>query len=120
MKNSRLDFVLSRDGASCFMEVKHVTLADHRGTAMFPDAVTRRGQRHLRELAGLAGEGHRAVLFLVVARTDTEGFRPADEVDPDYGRELRAAVAAGVEVMAWQLAIDTRGMNLVQPVAVDL
>jgi len=105
---SRLDLSLEGHAGhprTCFVEVKCVTLRVGPGLAAFPDAVTARGSRHLAELARLAGEGHRAVLFFAVGRDDVQAVRPADEVDPVYGRALRQAVAAGVEVHAWAMTL---------------
>ena len=88
----------------CFVEVKNVTLAID-GIAAFPDAVTTRGTKHLRELVRLKRQGHRAVLIFVVQREDCASFRPADEIDQEYGRWLRRAARAGVEVLPYQASV---------------
>lgn len=96
---TRLDFALrrSRDGMFHFIEVKNVTLAES-GVARFPDAVTTRGQKHLRELIQLVEQGNRAELVFTVQREDVRCFSPAVEIDPEYGRLLRRAHEAGVWV----------------------
>ena len=99
--SSRLDFHLIGDAGSCYVEVKTVTMAEH-SAAMFPDSVTTRGKKHLRELIGLRAAGHRAVALFCVNRGDCTHFAPADTIDPDYGRLLREACEAGVEVLAYQ------------------
>lgn len=100
-KNSRIDVLLEKEsGERCYVEVKSTTLA--RGKrALFPDAVTERGRKHLGELADMVRAGHRAVMFFCVSREDVAGFSPADDIDPAYGRTLREVVEQGVEVLAY-------------------
>jgi len=101
-ENSRVDFRLDYPDGSLFLEVKSVTLGfDDSAVAAFPDAVTQRGAKHLRELAALAREGVRAVLLYCVNITGIEAVRPAEEIDPAYAAALREAVAAGVQVLAY-------------------
>ena len=101
---TRLDICLEVSRGLCFVEVKNVTLAVD-GTAAFPDAVTTRGTRHLRELIRLKRQGHRAVVLFVIQREDCSSFRPADEIDQEYGRWLRRAARAGVEVLPYQASV---------------
>lgn len=98
--HTRLDLCLEGQSGSCFVEVKNVTLANE-GVAAFPDAVTERGTKHLRELMRLHREGHRAAIVFVIQRPDCSVFRPADEIDVEYGRWLRKAVKAGVEALPY-------------------
>lgn len=103
---SRLDIVLEgRRGERCYVEVKNSTLVKG-GVALFPDAVTIRGRKHLVELARLVAEGSRGVIFFLVQRMDARHFSPADHIDPEYGAELRRAVGAGVEAIAYDVEID--------------
>lgn len=107
-ERSRIDLLLTGpDRRDCYVEVKNVTLMadDEPGIARFPDAVTTRGTRHLRELMNVVAGGGRGVLVFHVARADAEEVRPADAIDPEYGRTLREAVAAGVEVLAYKIHI---------------
>lgn len=100
-QGSRVDLLLSAAGRPpCYLEVKNVTAAAEDGVALFPDAVTARGARHLDELAAQAAAGCRAVLVFCVQREDVAEVRPADAIDPHYGRRLRSALASGVEVLA--------------------
>lgn len=103
--DSRLDFMLQRDDQRVLLEVKNVTLTDGGSTALFPDAVTTRGQKHLRELADAVARGYRAVIFFLVQRHEAEAFAPADAIDPEYGRLLRQAAAEGVEVLAYRTRV---------------
>lgn len=101
-ENSRVDFRLDFPGGPAFVEVKSVTLGfDGSTVAAFPDAVTQRGAKHMRELASLAREGIRAVQLYCVNLSGIDAVRPAEEIDPGYAAALREAVAAGVEVLAY-------------------
>jgi sugar fermentation stimulation protein A len=99
---SRIDFFLERAETRILLEVKNVTLMHDQRTACFPDAVTVRGQKHLRELMSAVTEGLRGIIFFVVQRAAAEAFTPADDIDPEYGRLLREAADAGIEIMAWK------------------
>jgi len=98
-ENSRID-VLAQDaqGRQVFIEVKNATLKEGPW-ALFPDAVTQRGTKHLRELQSTAREGHRAVIAFFVHRTDVDRFDAAREIDPAYAAELDRAAGAGVEIL---------------------
>jgi sugar fermentation stimulation protein A len=100
--DSRLDFLLEKADERVLVEVKNVTLCDAPGVACFPDAVTTRGQKHLRELMGARKTGYRAVIFFLVQRGEATAFSPADAIDPEYGRLLRLADSEGVEVLAYR------------------
>lgn len=108
---SRLDLCLERPGERCYVEVKNVTLGLD-GVAAFPDAVTERGRKHLRELIRLRRRSHRAALVFVIQRGDCAAFRPADEIDPLYGRWLRRGHAAGVEILPYQARVTPREITL--------
>ena len=105
-KRSRIDVLLEDEGrAPCYVEVKNTTLAED-GVAMFPDAATERGLKHLGELRDVAKAGMRAVQFFFISRDDVEVFRPADHIDPAYSTTLRRVADAGVEVMAWTTRVE--------------
>lgn len=103
--DSRIDFLLERTGERALVEVKNVTLTAAASVACFPDAVTIRGQKHLRELMRARSEGYRAVIFFLVQRGEATAFAPADTIDPEYGRLLRLAAKAGVEVLAYKSVV---------------
>lgn len=122
-EGSRVDLLLEghpSDGRPCYLEVKSVTLPGPGGTALFPDAVTARGLKHLRELAQVAGAGARAVIFFLVQRTGSTAFAPAAGIDPAYAATLAEVVEAGVEVMAWQAAVSPEGVGLARPLEILL
>jgi len=103
-RNSRIDLLLGGDTGLCYVEVKNVTLLrDTR--ALFPDAVTTRGQKHLHELMRVVTEGHRGVTLFIVQREDATSMSPADDIDPTYGQLLRQASEAGVELLAYQAVV---------------
>lgn len=104
-ENSRIDLLLSGPAGLCYVEVKNVTLVEG-GRAIFPDSVTERGQKHLKELMREVRAGNRGVIFFVVQRGDAGAVAPADAIDPEYGRLLRLAAASGVEAMAWQARVE--------------
>ncbi len=118
-EGGRADFLLTdpRRGR-LWLEVKHVTLA-HRDLALFPDAVTERGRRHLERLSARTAAGDRAVLLFTVARGEAGRVGPADGIDPAYGEALRLARARGVELLAHRLRASARGLLLGEPVPVD-
>ncbi len=109
--NSRIDLLLSGKQGLCYVEVKNVTLVEGN-RALFPDAETLRGQKHLTELMREVREGNRGVIFFVVQRADACSMAPADAIDPEYGRLLRLAVANGVEAFAWQAHVDPEEIYL--------
>lgn len=108
-EKSRCDFLLSEnpsDARQCYVEVKSVTLMEAEGRGLFPDAISLRGSKHIRELMAMVAQGHRAVLLFCVQHTGIEWVEPADAIDVVYGKTLREAVAAGVEVLAYRAKID--------------
>lgn len=118
--NSRIDVLLQNEnGEKCYVEVKNTTLVDG-DVAMFPDAVTERGRKHLGELMNEVEAGNRAVQFFFVSRSDVESFRPADDIDPKYAAALREAAKAGVEVMAWSVRVQRDSIELCTELPIDL
>jgi len=122
-ERSRIDVLLERGegGAEqrCWVEVKNVTLVED-GVALFPDAVTERGRKHLRELTAMVAAGDRAVMLYVVQRADGAAFAPADAIDPEYGAALREAAAAGVELLCYRAAVSPDAVRLTEPLPVRL
>jgi sugar fermentation stimulation protein A len=113
-KNSRIDLLLEDPTAGrCFVEVKNVTLVEN-GTALFPDAVSTRGQKHLQELMQVVREGHRGVIFFTVQRGDGASVSPADMIDPEYGRLLRLALDNGVEALAYRAMVTPAEIRLTE------
>ena len=117
--NSRIDLLLENGSLRCFVEVKNCTLVTD-GAASFPDAITTRGLKHLKELQAQVRSGDRSVMFYLIQRMDAGLFRPADRIDPGYGQELRRAIQNGVEVMAYDVAIDLKGIELNRKIPFDI
>ncbi len=119
-QNSRIDLLLSDPARpECYVEVKNVTLVEG-SAALFPDAVTARGQKHLLELTQMVAEGHRAVMCFVLQRSDGQWFAPADAIDPEYGRLLRQAMQAGVEALVYRAKVSPSEICLTEPVAMQV
>lgn len=114
--NSRIDFLLSGDGPDTHVEVKSVTLSRREGLAEFPDSVTARGAKHLTELAKMVADGHRAVMFYLVQRTDCTAMTLAADIDPTYARAFHDAQAAGVTVLAQACKITPQQITLGSPI----
>ncbi|MDE1463165.1 DNA/RNA nuclease SfsA [Spartinivicinus poritis] len=118
-ENSRIDFLLKGEGlVDCYVEVKNVTLAIGDGWGIFPDAVTTRGAKHIRELMEMVEAGHRAVLLFCVQHHGIEKVAPADAIDSTYSDLLREAIKVGVEVIAYQADLSAEQIELVKPLPV--
>ncbi len=100
-EKSRIDFLLSKAGQDCYVEVKNVTFGIGGGRILFPDAVTERGVKHLRELIKMVGQGHRSMLVFCVQHAGAKTVGLADEIDPYYAQVMQQALSAGVEVIAY-------------------
>ncbi|MCW8858344.1 MAG: DNA/RNA nuclease SfsA [Deltaproteobacteria bacterium] len=118
--DSRIDFHLEKEDEKVLIEVKNVTLCCEPTTACFPDAVTTRGQKHLRALLAAKKQGYRAVIFFLVQRAEATAFSPADEIDPEYGRLLRDVVAGGVESMAYKSIVTVQENRIGEQIPVLL
>ncbi|GKX58515.1 DNA/RNA nuclease SfsA [Leminorella grimontii] len=114
-ENSRIDFLLGHENRpDCYIEVKSVTLLEN-GCGYFPDAVTARGQKHLRELQAEAEQGHRAVLLFAVLHSGIECVDVARHVDPTYAKLFERVKECGVEVVCYKADISPKGMILQAP-----
>lgn len=118
-ERSRIDLLLEGAAGRCYVEVKNATLIEGQ-RALFPDAVTTRGQKHLRELMRVVADGDRGVIFFTVQRGDAASLSPADAIDPEYGRLLRLALGSGVEALAYRAEISTEEIRLKQRLPVVL
>ena len=116
---SRFDFSFLKDGKRCFLEVKGVTL-ETDGICAFPDAPTERGTKHLRELTQAVEAGYGAYVLFVIQMEDVAYLHPNDATDPAFGKRLREAAAAGVQILAMDCAVTPESMALRRPVEVRL
>ena len=118
--HTRLDLLLENEAKEkCYVEIKNCTLVE-KGIAMFPDAVTTRGQKHLDELVHLVSSGYRGVIFFLIQRMDANSFKPAEMIDKVYAQKLRKAVQKGVEVIAMDTSINTRMIRIKKHIPVSL
>jgi sugar fermentation stimulation protein A len=119
-KSSRVDFLLEGPlRPPCYLEIKNVHLMRQAGLAEFPDAVTKRGARHLAELADMVALGHRAVMLYLIQIGSARRFALARDIDPAYGKAFDAARAAGVEAIAYRCGITRDGIEVVEPVVIS-
>jgi sugar fermentation stimulation protein A len=118
-KSSRVDFLLEDPARPpCYLEIKNVHLMRRPGLAEFPDAVTKRGAKHLAELGDMAAAGARAVMLFLIQIASAQRFALARDIDPTYGRAFDAARRAGVEAIAYRCAISRDGIEVIAPVAI--
>ncbi len=116
---SRLDIVIEKDDQSTFIEIKNCSLAvDNQ--AMFPDAVTERGTKHLHELMELIKQGYKGCIFYLIQRMDAEKFKPAAHIDPVYSNTLKEAADKGVMVLAYQAEVSPAGIEVIRSLPVEL
>ncbi len=109
--DSRFDIFAENDSVKCFIEVKNVTLKEGK-YALFPDAVTVRGQKHLKTLLEVMENGKRAVMLYIIQRTDVEIFAPATEIDPQYSKILKFALNEGVEIVPLQVNVTPERLTI--------
>ena len=120
-ENSRIDILLSDTSRpDCYVEVKNVTMAAEPSVAAFPDSVSKRAAKHMRELTAMVQQGHRAVVFFLVSRSGVQSIRPAHEIDPSYAIALKDAASAGVEILAYSLVFNTNSVELGSRIEVTL
>ncbi|WP_435929127.1 DNA/RNA nuclease SfsA [Dryocola sp. BD613] len=119
-ERSRIDFMLQADNkVNCYIEVKSVTLSA-QGSGFFPDAVSLRGQKHLRELMSVVMHGERAVLLFAVLHSAIASVSPARHIDAKYAQLLCEAQECGVEIIAWRAELSAGGLTLTSPLPVCL
>ncbi len=130
-ENSRIDFLLSDSlesgavrslpqKANCYVEVKSVTLGLEGGQGLFPDAVSARGTKHLRELIAMVKNQYRAVIIFCVQHEGIEYFSAAKEIDPLYSHTLKEAIDIGVEVLVYKAKISSKEIVLVESIPCHL
>ena len=117
--HTRLDLQVSHGTSSTFIEIKNCSLAIDR-CAMFPDAVTTRGAKHLHELIRLTTEGRNACIFFLVQRTDADRFAPASQIDSIYANTLKEAAKAGVMVLVYLAEVTPEGIDVIRPLPYSL
>jgi sugar fermentation stimulation protein A len=117
-EGKRLDFLLDNI-VKCYLEVKSVTLVQD-GVALFPDAPTQRGKEHIKALHRAIVEGHKGAIIFVAQRADPYVFTSNDSVDPEFGKQLRKAADAGLEVYALVCRVTLEGIEVDHQIPVIL
>ena len=111
--NSKIDIFLQDESkVNCYVEVKNVHLSREKGLAEFPDGITSRGTKHLKELANVAKNGDRAVMLYLIQRNDCNYFKIAEDIDIEYGKAFIDALNAGVEVICIDTILNTSEINI--------
>ena len=118
-KNSRFDLLLAKQDGLCFLEVKSATLVKGR-TAMFPDAPTLRGTRHIHHLMEAMDEGYEAAIMFVIQRSDADKFTTHDETDPKFAAALRQSRERGVKLYAYKCKMSVEEVKIDQRVDIFL
>lgn len=117
--HSRLDLMIEKDGKQTFIEIKNCSLVE-KGCALFPDAVTSRGTKHLHELSRLVSLGHRGVILFLIQRQDCDRFAAAATIDPLYAATLAEVYRAGVEILAYQAEVTPESVEVITSFPVNL
>jgi sugar fermentation stimulation protein A len=117
--SSRVDLLLEcAEKGRCYVEVKNVHMMRRPGVAEFPDSVTERGAKHLAELARMVQAGNRAFMLFLIQRADATSFEVARDIDPAYGLAFDAALASGVETLAYSCRVTPEEIAIVEHVPV--
>ena len=111
-ENTRFDFLVTKKNKKSFIEVKNVTLSRHKGIAEFPDAVTSRGLKHIKELLKAKKNGYEIYLFYVIQRDDCNIFRLANDIDPEYCEFLKKAVKRNLNILCYDCKFSSKGIKL--------
>ena len=114
--NTRFDFLITKNNTKTFIEVKNVTLSRTKGVAEFPDAVTARGLKHIKELIKAANKGYKIYILYLIQSDDCKFFKIAEDIDPEYSKLLSKAVKKKLNVLCLDCKISTKGIKLNQKV----
>ncbi len=117
--DSRFDIFCKNENEKCFVEVKNVTYKND-DYALFPDAVTIRGQKHIKTLIKAKKQGYRAVMLYIIQRTDVLFFGTAIDIDPDYANILKDALQNGVEIIALQVEVTPKSIKIKKELPITL
>ena len=109
---TRFDFLISDNKEKCFLEVKNVTLSRKDKIAEFPDAITSRGTKHLKELIIAKQRGFESYILYLIQREDCKSFRIAKDIDEDYKIAFDKALKKGVKIICYDCKISTEGIKL--------
>jgi len=111
-ENTRFDFLLTNKKEKCFLEVKNVTLNKNKNIAEFPDAITKRGTKHLNELCKAKKEGFESYILYLIQREDCKSFKIAEEIDKEYKRAFINALKNGVKILCYDCKINNEEIKV--------
>ena len=114
--NTRFDFLVTKNDLKSFIEVKNVTLSRKKGIAEFPDAVTSRGLKHIKELIKANEKGYKIYILYLIQRNDCKSFKIAEDIDPEYSDSLSKAVKKNLNVLCFDCKFSPKGIILNQKV----
>ena len=114
--NTRFDFLVTKNNLKSFIEVKNVTLSRKKGIAEFPDAITSRGLKHIKELIKANEKGYKIYILYLIQRNDCKSFKSADDIDPEYSDSLSKAVKKNLNVLCFDCKFSPKGIKLNQKV----
>ena len=109
---TRFDFLISNSKEKCFLEIKNVTLVRENNIAEFPDAITSRGTKHLKELINAKNKGYESYMLYLIQREDCESFKIAQDIDTDYKNAFDRAIKAGVKILCYDCKISHEGVKI--------
>ena len=111
-ENTRFDFLLSNNKKKCFLEVKNVTLVRKKKVAEFPDAITSRGTKHLKELSNAKKKGYQSYILYLIQREDCDSFRIAKDIDAEYKLAFNKALKSGVKILCYDCTLNNEEIKL--------
>ena len=114
--NTRFDFLITKNNLKLFIEVKNVTLSRKKGIAEFPDAITARGLKHIKELIKAKQKGYKIYMLYLIQRNDCNFFKIAGDIDPEYSDSLSKAVKKKLNVLCFDCKFSPKGIKLNQKV----
>ena len=114
--NTRFDFLVTKNNLKSFIEVKNVTLSRKKGIAEFPDAITSRGLKHIKELIKANEKGYKIYILYLIQRNDCKSFKIANDIDPEYSDSLSKAVKKNLNVLCFDCKFSPKGIKLNQKV----
>ena len=119
-KNSRFDFLVINKNFKSFIEVKNVTLSREKKKAEFPDAVTSRGLKHVKELMNASKEGYKIFILYLIQREDCDFLSIADDIDAKYAEALAKAVKNNLNVLCYDCKFSTKGIKLNRKIKIKI
>ena len=110
--NTRFDFLISNDKEKCFLEVKNVTLVRENNIAEFPDAITSRGTKHLRELINAKKKGYKSCILYLIQREDCKSLKIAKDIDEEYKNTFDTALKKGVKILCYDCKLNNEEIRI--------